>query len=102
MTRQGIHIKEHDSHSDILQAAGLEVENVRPVRTAVVHIHLKRPSSRMKRIMESLDSMVGGHKVRHKGAIWKVASTESIPAEEHKGHTRNRGAAFEYFLEEAA
>lgn len=100
MTRQGIHIKEHVSHADILQAAGLEPENTRPVRTAVVHIHLRRPSARMKRIMESLDSMVGGHKIRHKGTTWKVASTESISPTEHKGHTRNRGAAFEYFLEE--
>lgn len=101
MTRQGIRIREHEATgSDILREAGIEPDESRPVRTAVVHIHLRNPSRRMKRIMESLDSMVGGHKIRHKGAIWRVASTESIPAEEHKGHARNRGAAFEYFLEE--
>lgn len=54
----------------------------------------------MKRIMEKLDSLEGGNKIKHKGIIWKVVNTNTIDSNEHNGHTRNRGAAFEYFLEE--
>jgi len=101
MTRQGIHIKEHSATgSDILREAGIESDESRPIRTAVVHIHLDNPSRRMKRIMVTLDSMSGGHKIKHKGSTWRVNTTESITSSEHKGHTRSRGVAFEYFLDE--
>lgn len=103
MSRQGIHIQEHEATgSDMLREAGLESDESRPIRTAVVHIHLDRPSARMKRIMAALDSITGGHKIRHRGSTWCVNTAESIPASDHKGHTRNRGAAFEYFLDEEA
>jgi len=101
MTRQGIHVKSYEATgTEMLRAAGVEVESAASIRLATVHVHLKNPSQRMKRIMEKLDSIPDGHKIKHKGVTWKAVEINPIPADEHKGHMRRRGAAIEYFLEE--
>ncbi|MBI5019086.1 hypothetical protein HZB58_02340 [Candidatus Gottesmanbacteria bacterium] len=103
MSRQGVRISVHTSMgNELLREAGIVAPGERPVRTAVLHIHLDNPSKRFRRMMSDLDSMVSGHTAWFRGKKWQVASAETVESTRHQGHIKDKGHAFEYFLEDTA
>jgi hypothetical protein len=102
MCRQGIEtFVEEGVTNELLAGAGLEMLSDRPVRKAILHIHLDHPSRRFLRMVSDLDSIPTGHIAWYRGKRWRVADARVLNEAQHAGHEKNKGFACEYFLEEA-